>query len=317
MNNKQVSNNSKPVYELNLNEKIVCFDVSISSLHSENIVLVGFKRRIVILGIEFPTEEDYTFEHKKIKEIPEFDTTILKLNSQPILRNILFATCNANYEIKIFSVDINTNETSLVQKLDGHNNYINSIDFSEDYLASGSDDHTCKIYSCKENYEESLVLNFSSSVTCVKFNTEEPTKLLINVKNGNLFIFCLKLRQSLYSFQTQSPLMWLDWSIKNPCFVASLAGDQILYFDISKPDIPIYNKRINDVGKIIKIHPQNPLVSAVICSRSGSDLKVIHQKSNIPIFNSKLLSYSGLAWFNGYLVAGSDRKLCFFKVHVA
>lgn len=54
MNNKQVSNNSKPVYELNLNEKIVCFDVSISSLHSENIVLVGFKRRIVILGIDFP-----------------------------------------------------------------------------------------------------------------------------------------------------------------------------------------------------------------------------------------------------------------------
>lgn len=54
MNNKQVSNNSKPVYELNLNEKVVCFDVSISSLHSENIVLVGFKRRIVILGIDFP-----------------------------------------------------------------------------------------------------------------------------------------------------------------------------------------------------------------------------------------------------------------------
>lgn len=158
---------------------------------------------------------------------------IIKLCSQLIVRDILFATAS-NYEIKVFSV--NETEGNCLKSIEAHDGYINTIDFSVDYLATGSDDHTCKIFSVKEDYQQHTVLNFSASVTAVKFNPEEPNKLIISVKNGNIFIYCLKLRCSLYSFQTPTPLMNFDWSMKNPCLVAILAGDQVFYYDISKPE---------------------------------------------------------------------------------
>lgn len=157
----------------------------------------------------------------------------MKLCSQIIVRDILFATAS-NYEIKVFSV--NEAEGTCLKKIEAHDGYINSIDFSEEFLATASDDHTCKIFSVKDDYEQHTVLNFSAAVTCVKFNPEELNKLIISVKNGNIFIFCLKLRQSLYSFQTPAPLMFFDWSMKNPCLVAVLMGDQVFYYDISKPE---------------------------------------------------------------------------------
>lgn len=207
---------------------------SSSFIHAENIILIGFKRRILVIALDNNNGEgDYNFDYKKIREIPESEVRILKLCSTLIVRDILFATA-ANYEIKVYTA--NESEATCLKSIEAHDGYINSIDFSEEYLATGSDDHTCKIFSVKDYYEQHSVLNFSAAVTCVKFNPEELNKLIISVKNGNLFIYCLKLRQSLYSFQTQSPLMNFDWSMKNPCFVAVLAGDQVFYFDISKPE---------------------------------------------------------------------------------
>lgn len=227
--NKSHTPNARPTYEIDLSEKIVCFD---SSQFGENIILLAFKRRLSILALD-SSEAENSFDWKKIRDIAESEVRILKLCSSLIVKDILFA-CAANFEIKVFSA--NETEEVCLKSITAHDGYINTIDFSEDYLATGSDDHTCKIFSVKDDYEEHSVLNFAASVTCVKFNPEELNKLIISVKNGSLFIFCLKLRQSLYSFQTPAPLMHFDWSTKNPCYVAVLSGDQVFYFDISKPE---------------------------------------------------------------------------------
>lgn len=225
---------ARPTFEIDLNEKIVSFEASSSSIHGENIILLAFKRRLLILAIDFNTSDgDFNIEYKRVKDVPESEVRILKLCSSIIVKDILFAAAS-NYEIKVYSA--NEEEANCLKTIEAHDGYINSVDFSEDYLATASDDHTCKIFSVHDNYEQHSVLNFSAAVTCVKFNPEELNKLIISVKNGNLFIFCLKLRQSLYSFQTHSPLMNFDWSTKNPCLVAILAGDQVFYFDISKPE---------------------------------------------------------------------------------
>lgn len=231
--NKPHTPSARPTFEIDLSEKIICFDSTSSGVHGENVILIAFKRRVVILALDSKGDEEFSFEYRKVRDIAESEVKILKLCSNIIVKDILFASV-ANYEIKVFSV--NEAEEVCLTSIEAHNSYINSIDFSEDHLATGSDDHTCKIFSVKDNYEEHSVLNFSAAVTCVKFNPEELNKLIISVKNGSLFIFCLKLRQSLYSFQTQAPLMYFDWSIKNPCYVATLAGDQVFYFDISKPE---------------------------------------------------------------------------------
>lgn len=205
-----------------------------------------------------------------------------------------------------------------VLKLRGHeNNYLNTVNaicWNNDcsYFASGSDDHKCVIWD--EKYNKKEILHFSSSVTGLKFDSEDKDKLLIAEKSGTLFIFCLKIKQSIYSFQTKNPLMSIDWS-KN--FIVALSGDQVFYFDIAKPDTPVYAKRIqNDTGKIVKISPNNSLITASVGSRAGTDVRVVHQKSQIPLLQAKLLSYGGLSWHLSlpYLVAGSDRKLCFWKL---
>lgn len=229
--NKPHTPTARPTFEIDLNEKIVCFDSS-SAVHCSNILLLAFKRRILVLALD-SNENEYNFDYRKVRDIPESEVRILKLCTTMIVKDILFATA-ANFELRIFSV--NDTEDVCLKSIEAHDGYINTIDFSEDFLATGSDDHTCKIFSVKENYEVFSVLNFESSVTCVKFNPEEPNKLIISVKNGHVFIFCLKLRQSLYSFQTHSPLMYFDWSIKNPCYVAVLASDQVFYYDVSKPE---------------------------------------------------------------------------------
>lgn len=231
-NTAQTATQARPTFEINLNDKVVFFDSSVPSIHGDSIMVVALPLRISLLALDF-ANEDFTFDYRVIKELEENDVKMVKLCSQVIARNILFATVSGN-SIKIFSV--NESEATCLKVLGAHTSFINSIDFSEDYLVSGSDDHTCKIFSVKENYEEHSVLQFSGAVTCVRFNPEELNKVLISVKNGNLFIYCLKLRQSLYSFYTHSPLMHFDWSLKNPCIVAALANEQIFYFDISKPE---------------------------------------------------------------------------------
>lgn len=313
--NQIVQQQARPTFEINFNDKVMCFDSSVPSIHGDSIMIIGLPRRIILYALDFGNEE-FTFDYRTIKELNESDTKIIKLCTQVIARDIVFATLSSNF-IKIFSV--NESDQVCLKVLEPHTSYINSLDFSEDYLVSGSDDHTCKIFSVKDNYEEHSVLQFGAAVTCVRFNPEEVNKVLISVKNGNLFIYCLKLRQSLYSFYTHAPLMHFDWSVKNPCIVAALANEQIFYFDISKPDVPIYSKRVNEIGKIISIHGQNPLVSAVICNRAGTELKVIHQKSTISnIFTTKLIGYGGnVAWHSSYLIAGSDRKICFFKIPIS
>jgi WD40 repeat protein len=231
-NTNQIATQKQSTFEINFNDKVLSFDVSVPSIHGDSIIIVGLPQKIAIYALDFGNE-DYTFEYRVIKHLNESDTKMIKLYSQVISRNIIFATYTSN-QIKVFKV--NESEQICFKQLEPHSSYINTLDFSENFLATGSDDHTCKIFSVNDNYEEHSVLQFSSAVTCVRFNPEEPNKIIISVKNGNLFIYCLKLRQSLYSFCTHAPLMSFDWSVKNPSIVAALANEQIFYFDISKPE---------------------------------------------------------------------------------
>jgi WD40 repeat protein len=160
--NKTSISAAKPTYEIELNEKIICFESSLPAIHGESLLLVALKRKIIVFALDI-SAEDYAFEYKRVKEIAESETKILKLCSQVFARNIIFASCS-NYSIKVFSINDSNADTSCLKEIRAHSNYINSIDFSEDYIASGSDDHTCKIFSVKENYEQHSVLHFSVSL---------------------------------------------------------------------------------------------------------------------------------------------------------
>lgn len=68
---------------------------------------------------------------------------------------------------------------------------------------------------------------------------------------------------------------------------------------------------------MIKMHPQNPLVSVVACSRAGTDIEVIHQKSSFPLFTTKIIIFTNnISWNGSFLITGSDRKICLYKIPV-
>ena len=253
--------------------------------------------------------------------------SLLQISPETSIKsNIVFATVNNSFEIHIYNSSMDPNDPerlNTVRTLRGHENYINSIAFSSDsqLIASGSDDHTCRIWEVKGSQDTLLtVLNFSSSITSVQFNSEESEKLIIGEKCGTIFVYCLKLNQSIYSFQTRhSPLFWLDWSSKNSQYVAVASGDQLLYFDITKSPVLLYSKRIHDIAKIVKISKNNVLVTASVGGKASNDLKVMHQKSQIPIIFEKLVACNGIAWHfsQPLLLVASDRKFAVYKVQVA
>jgi WD40 repeat protein len=222
INHNSIKQSKRPEFEIDLNERVIYFTLS------GNILLVALKRKIILFVIDFET-----FSYKKFQEIEDSQVRIIKPCAEILARNFMFAAAHTNF-ISIYHV-YEDDTSSCIARLE-NNGYINSVDFCEDFLASGSDDQNCKIYSVKDEFSLEICLNFSAAVTGVKFNAEEVNKLLISVKNGSIFIYCLKVRQSLYSFYSAAPLMNVDWSIKNPCYVAAIVADQVFYFDISKPE---------------------------------------------------------------------------------
>lgn len=87
---------ARPTFEIDLSEKILSFDCS------ENINILAFKRRILILAVDNSNADgDYHFEYRKVNDIPESEVKILKIQSSIIVKDILFAVAAANYELKV------------------------------------------------------------------------------------------------------------------------------------------------------------------------------------------------------------------------
>lgn len=148
-----------------------------------------------------------------------------------------FCTAGADFRLRVFRSNLEDSDT--VQILDGHTGYINDVAFEPatgKYLASVSDDHSCKIRSKKDNFESQMVFRFKSPTMAVCWHPDDSEKLLVAEKRGTIHLYNLVGKQITLSIETnKAPLMSADWCSRNRCFVTALVAGEVIAFDLRYP----------------------------------------------------------------------------------
>lgn len=229
-----------------------------------------------------------------------------------------FCAAGADFLLRVFRTDLLNADT--VQTLKAHTNYVNDIawDTEGEYLASVSDDHSCKIWSMESHYENVITFCLSSAGMSVKWHPEEAHKVLVAEKKGVVHLYNVRSQQAIISLETpKSPLMSADWSLNNCHFITALAAGEIVTWDLSRrPCSPSDVKQVHeDGGRCIRFSPNSEFVVASV-GRPDITLKVFTAKSAVPLVEAPLKLYAGLAWHHRlpYIAAAYDRKLCFWKL---
>lgn len=316
--------NSLPTHTINLSDKISCFELS-SYEFSMPLVVIALTDKLILALIKFPEDNELEcLEWKELKEIHS-DARVEAIAISPestlsaIPKNVVFAAAGSDFQVRVYSSDLE--EADTVQVLAGHKSYINAVawDYSGDYLASASDDHTVILWRIKDNFAKQTTFFFKSSVMACRWHPDESDKLLVAEKKGTIHLYNVPEEEVLLSVEApRNPLMCADWALSNAAFVACIAAGETFVWDLKTPSRPIDTKHVHeDVGITIKFSPHNELVTASI-GRPLTTLKIMHCKSQLPQLEAPLILSGGLSWHykHPYVAAAQDRKLCFWKVLV-
>ncbi|XP_055390326.1 nucleoporin Nup37 [Condylostylus longicornis] len=311
-----------PTHLINLKEQIYCFEICGNDF-AHYLIGIAVTKKVVLALLKFPEEtETESFEYLPTKEIyHESRCHAIAFSPSTSLaclpKVVMFCTAGADFILRIFRSDLQNSDT--VQELKGHTNYVNDLAWEPEgeFLASVSDDHSCRIWSSINNFESVTTFCLNSAGMSVKWHPEEPSKVLVAEKNGIIHLYNAKSQQVILSLESpKTPLMSADWSLHNRMYVAALCGGDIITWDLRRTCRPADIKQIHeDGGRIVKISPNTDQVTASV-GRPDITLKVLTAKSQIPLIESTLKLYGGLAWHSRlpYVAAAFDRKLCFWKV---
>ncbi|XP_075236445.1 nuclear pore complex protein Nup37 isoform X2 [Lycorma delicatula] len=229
---------------------------------------------------------------------------------------ISFCSASSDFTLRMYSSNTVDPYTELV--LEGHKSYINSVAYesSGDYLASVSDDLTCKLWSVKENKECFATFILKSPGMSVCWHNEEPGKLLVGENNGTVRMYNVEKQQAILSFETSEvPLLSADWSPANSLLVAALAGGNLVIWNTTRPNFPIEKRPLHTKGCLLRFAQQSEHHVAMI-GQPGNTLKVVHTCVKQPVVNAALKCVGGLSWHHRlpYVCAGVDHSICLWKV---
>uniref|UniRef100_A0AAG5DLV7 Nucleoporin Nup37 n=1 Tax=Anopheles atroparvus TaxID=41427 RepID=A0AAG5DLV7_ANOAO len=309
-------------HTITLLDEIVTFELSPYEW-SQNLLCIALVDKLVLGSVHFPEEdEDDGFKWQQLKDIyhecyPRCVAFAPETSLVVIPKVVVLATASSDYRIRVFKSDLEENDT--VQILEGHRSYVNHVSWDHDgeFLASCSDDKSCILWKCKDGFRRGPTFCFQSAVMAGKWHPEEPGHLLIAEKLGTLHVYNVLQESSVLTVDTDTnPLTYMDWSLNNSSYVAAMACGSIHLWDLQNSNWPVENNVMHDeCGHIVKFSPRSDYIVATI-GRPNATLKVIHMKNKLAQIEAKLLLYGGLCWHYQlpYVVAASDRQLCFWKV---
>ena len=207
-----------------------------------------------------------------------------------------------------------------LQKLGGHDNYINDIAYESEgeLLASVSDDHTCKLWAVKEEQKYVSSFHLTSPGMSVCWHSEESGKLLVAEKNSLIHMYNVRSQQAIMSLDAGTvPVMSADWG-PNPLKVACLAAGELLLWDVSRPSRPIESRTLHiEGGLAVKFAIGNENIVATL-GRPDNLIKVTNIRTKQVVLCGKVKLVGGITWHHKlpYLCAASDRELFFWRVNV-
>lgn len=290
-----------------------------------SLLAIGTNSRVTIYSCNF--EEEFEGE-KNFKLVRDFqngcqvrsiafcpDTAYRLPETVDQLR---FVTAGIDKKLRIFTSDIVNKDT--VKVLDGHTDFINDVacnPANDDifYLASTSDDLTCKLWS--SNGEESARFQLGAPGMSVCIHEREHRKLMVAQKNGIIKIFSLDLQQQILSLDCGVvPLMSADWSRHDDVIIAAAAGTEWLLFHSSNSSYPLERRQAHTEGtKEIKWSKSHPTLLATL-GRPGRQIKVFSTRHNQVPLNTSLQVAYGLSWHHSLpvLAVGGDQKVHLFAI---
>ncbi|XP_055904017.1 nucleoporin Nup37 [Eupeodes corollae] len=313
-----------PSHVVNFSEQIYGFEICGNDF-AFNLVCVAVAKKIILGLLRFPEETDTeTFGWERLKDIYHESRCHAiafapKTSLAVVPKVVTLCAAGADFNLRIFRTDLDQNDT--VQILKGHTNYVNDVAWEpeEEFLASVSDDHSCKIWSSAHSFETVTTFCLSSAGMSVRWHPDEPGKVLVAEKKGIIHLYNVRSQQAIMSLESPKvPLMSADWSLHNRLFVTALAGGDVITWDLRRTCGPADVKQIHeDGGRTVKFSPNSEVVYASI-GRPDITLKVYTAKSTVPLIEASLKLFGGMSWHHRlpYVAAAYDRKLCFWKVQI-
>ncbi|XP_022216255.2 nucleoporin Nup37 [Drosophila obscura] len=315
-----------PDHTIDLNESIQCYEICANDF-AYNLIAVALEKRICLLVVGLPEEScEFLWHHLQDLELAERDARCVNsiafspdtsLNSTP--NNVTFCAALGR-DMMIFRTDVNQYNT--VDTLRGHTDYVNDISWvcEGEFLASVSDDFTCRFWSTAAVAENVITFCLSSAGMSIKSHPEDSEKVLVAEKRGIIHLYNVRQKQTVLSVESPKfPLMSADWAQSNRLFVSALAGGDVITWDLNRPFVPADVKQIHeDGGRVVRFAPGSSDMILASIGRPGLTLKVFAAKSTVPLLETDLKTYAGLAWHQRlpYISAASDRKLLFWKVQM-
>lgn len=293
---------------------------------SSNLICIAFPNNITVGKIKFQEEDDEMEDEIEFQRLHKFNHDVrpdcLAWNPESSVttlpKHVSFCTGGADYQLRLFESDLASDHT--VQVLEGHVSYVNSIayDMDGEYLASGSDDFTCRLWAMKEKYTCAAVMNFRTAVVSVSFHQEEPGKLMVALKKGKIILVNVNTQQRIMTFDCGTePLLSADWSPSNSLCVVAVAEQELTWWDTSKSRNPL-ESRMTHTGHacVVRCCPLSDNYVATF-GEPDHQLKVMSLNSNVPQLNANLkLMTTNISWHHHlpYVCAGNDHQLSFWKV---
>ncbi|XP_064546730.1 nucleoporin Nup37 [Drosophila montana] len=315
-----------PDHSILMGEAISCYEICENDF-AYNLICVAQQKHLSLILISLPEESgDFVWNHLQDMEIPDEDARCHKIAFSPDTS----LNCTPNKVTICASIGkcgmtlfhTNLNQFSSVQSLRGHSNYVNDIAWvcEGELLASVSDDFTCKFWNITTTFENVITFCLSSAGVSIKNHPEDPNKVLVAEKRGIIHLYNVRSKQTVVSVESPKfPLMSADWANSNRLFVTALAGGDIVTWDLSRPFVPADIKQVHeDGGRIVRFAPGSTEIAMASIGRPDLTLKVFVAKSTVPLVESPLKTYGGLAWHHRlpYISAASDKKLYFWKVQI-
>ncbi|EDW67126.1 nucleoporin Nup37 [Drosophila virilis] len=315
-----------PDHSILMGEAISCYEICENDF-AYNLICVAQQKHLSLILISLPEESgDFVWNHLQDMEIPDEDARCHKIAFSPDTslnctpNKVTICTSIGKCGMTLFHT--NLNQFSSVQSLRGHSNYVNDIAWvcEGELLASVSDDFTCKFWNVTTTFENVITFCLSSAGVSIKSHPEDPNKVLVAEKRGIIHLYNVRSKQTVVSVESPKfPLMSADWANSNRLFVTALAGGDIVTWDLSRPFVPADIKQVHeDGGRIVRFAPGSTEIAMASIGRPDLTLKVFVAKSTVPLVESPLKTYGGLAWHHRlpYISAASDKKLYFWKVQI-
>ncbi|KAK2713571.1 nucleoporin Nup37-like [Artemia franciscana] len=317
---------ASPVYQILLENDCRCFNVS-SIRDGKVILVIGSKNSVTcgILEAEEELESSLRFKFNILKSMNHpVPVNLIAISSATSLtelpRKIVFATVGTDKIIRIFQTGPTNEETGVVSDLKGHTDCINSISFDKmygQYLASVSDDHTCRLWSTETGSCLSIY-NLTSPGVAVCWHPEELVKFLVAQKNGKIRFYCCTSHKVLQTVDASdiAPVLSVDWDLKKKSRIVVGASSNAYEFDLQQSSRSLCNEKLHaeNVAKIVLGSVGNFLASLGF---PGPTVKVVKKDLSMEtpadvMVGRSLQSHPTLP----YVIIGSTRKLLFWKIPI-